>query len=83
MAGLVLSAEQIRNVPPGVRPWLKSIADANSQQHSDAGLDRTEAVLLGCTSAEATEVLTRIRYLAAQVMVEGAMSYSSHRRKPR
>jgi hypothetical protein len=74
MAGLMLTAEQIRNAPPEVRKWLGSIVDAefllDGQSPNDA--ETNESILCSCTPEEAAAVFVRIRnhFLTAQVMLE-------------
>jgi hypothetical protein len=74
MAGLMLTAEQIRNAPPEVRKWLGSLVDAefllDGQSPNDTRAD--ESILCSCTPEEAVAVFARIRnhFLTAQVMLE-------------
>jgi hypothetical protein len=74
MAGLVLTAEQIRNAPPEVRKWLASIVDAEFllEGQSPDGAEANENILCSCTPEEAAAVFARIRnhLPTAQVMLE-------------
>jgi hypothetical protein len=73
MAGLMLTAEQIRNAPPDVRKWLGSLVDAEFllNGHADHNA-HSDGSLSACTLQDAIAVFARIRnhFLTAQVMLE-------------
>jgi hypothetical protein len=74
MAGLVLTAEQIRNAPPVVRKWLSSIVDAEFllDGRTFDGPYMDESVPCPSTPEEMTAVFVRVRsdFATAHVMLE-------------